>query len=100
MQYRARVERQKALRSRSAAVRAAAIAKAEELLRLCLAKDPCDGRAYVSLGRVYLMQQRFQEAKELYEEGTRLTGMTIRLMVRQLGTNRQGIDFAMWSQAT
>lgn len=66
--------RQKAMRYGSAKERAAAIAKAEELLLLCLAKDPCDARAYVSLGRIYVMQQRHQEAKELYEEGTRLTG--------------------------
>ena len=74
MQYRARIERQKAMRYGSPKERAAAILKAEELLRRCLEKDPCDGRAYVSLGRIYVMQQRFQEAKDLYKEGTRLTG--------------------------
>lgn len=75
VQYRARLERQKALRHGSPKVRAAALAKAIELLQQCLAMDPCDGRAYVSLGRIYLIQQRFREARALYEEGTRLTGL-------------------------
>ena len=77
MQYRARMERQKAVRYRSSKERAAAIAKAESLLRQCLEKDPCDGRAYVSLGRIYVMQQRYREARDLYKEGTRLTGAHI-----------------------
>ena len=74
MQYRARIERQKAMRYGRSKERAAAIVKAEGLLRRCLEMDPCDGRAYVSLGRIYVMQQRYREARDLYKEGTRLTG--------------------------
>jgi cytochrome c-type biogenesis protein CcmH/NrfG len=85
MQYRARIERQKAMRYGSPKERAASIAKAEELLRQCLEKDPCDGRAYVSLGRIYVMQQRFQEAKDLYKEGTRLTGAPLKLLLVSVG---------------
>ena len=52
LQYRARRQRQQAMRSDDPRKRAAALAMAEAQLRRCLTMDPSDGRAYVSLGRV------------------------------------------------
>ena len=39
-----------------------------------MAMDPTDGRSYVSLGKVMLMQRRFDEARKLYEDGAAVTG--------------------------
>lgn len=40
----------------------------------CLELDPTDGRPYVSLGKVLVMQRRYDEASKLYEEGAAATG--------------------------
>lgn len=42
---------------------------AEDGLRRCLAQEPADGRAYVVLGRLLVLQKRYDEARELYTDG-------------------------------
>ena len=74
LQYRARLARQKAFRAGSPGERAADLREAEDLLRKCMTMDPTDGRSYVSLGKVMLMQRRFSEARKLYEDGAAVTG--------------------------
>ena len=59
MQFRARIARQEAFRLPTAAQRAEAMRKSEELLRKCMAMEASDGRPYVSLGKVLLQQKRF-----------------------------------------
>eukprot|EP00887_Chlorella_sp_A99_P006541 scaffold3.g6541.t1 len=75
-QYRARQTRIAANRSPGAEERAALLAEAEAALRRCLAMDPEDGRAYVSLGKILVQQRRYDEAATLYEEGSTATGGT------------------------
>ena len=75
LQYRARTARQKAFRTSLPAERAAALRHAEELLRKCMAMDPADGRSYVSLGKVMVIQRRYSEARKLYEDGAAVTGL-------------------------
>lgn len=75
MQYRARTRRKNAVRAASRKARRAQMQQAEELFRRCLDMAPCDGRAYVGLGRILVDVQRYGEAFKLYEEGVRLTGM-------------------------
>lgn len=75
MQYRARTRRKNAVRAASRKARRAQMQQAEELFRRCLDMAPCDGRAYVGLGRILVDAQRYGEAVKLYEEGVRLTGM-------------------------
>ncbi len=74
LQYRARTARAKALRTGSHGERASALREAEELLRKCMTMDPTDGRPYVSLGKVMVMQRRYDEARKLYEDGAAVTG--------------------------
>ena len=44
------------------------------LCRRCQALFPEDGRPYVSLGKLMVQQQRYDEALALYEEGCTATG--------------------------
>ena len=37
--------------------------------------DATDGRAYVSLGKLLMQQRRFEEARELYDDGATATGL-------------------------
>ena len=39
--------------------------------------DPTDGRPYVSLGKVMVMQRRYDEARKLYEDGAAVTGLLL-----------------------
>lgn len=54
-----------------AATAATAPARCKELF-------PEDGRSYVSLGKLYVQQRRYDEALALYEEGCTATGVCIR----------------------
>ena len=36
--------------------------------------DAADGRPYVSLGKLLVQQKRFDEARQLYEDGSAVTG--------------------------
>ncbi len=44
--------------------------QAEEGLRRCLVMDPTDPRTYVVLGKLLLLQKRYDEARKLYADGT------------------------------
>ena len=69
LQYRARIARQRSFRAASTRQRLEFQWQAEQGLRRCLAMEPKDGRAYVSLGKVLVAQRRFVEARKLYEDG-------------------------------
>jgi len=73
-QYRARLARRAAFQAGSPPRKLARQREAEALLRRCLALDPTDGRGYVGLGKLLLQQQRCEEARRLYDEGTMATG--------------------------
>ncbi|PNW79465.1 hypothetical protein CHLRE_09g416200v5 [Chlamydomonas reinhardtii] len=47
---------------------------AEDGLRRCLALDPADPRAYVVLGKTLVQQKRYDEARQLYQDGCANTG--------------------------
>jgi hypothetical protein len=47
-----------------------------------MAMDPTDGRSYVSLGKVMLMQRRFDEARKLYEDGAAVTGPRLTRLIK------------------
>lgn len=75
MQFHARQYRIRAFRQSNRKRRMEKLQKAEELFRECLSISPNDGRAYVSLARILMDQQRFDEAVKLYEDGVRMTGL-------------------------
>ena len=89
MQYRARTRRKNAVRAASRKARRAQMQRAEELFRRCLDMAPCDGRAYVGLGRILVDAQRYGEAVKLYEEGVRLTGMPPRSLTQSQCAQRR-----------
>lgn len=47
--------------------------KVEEGLLQARDMDPTDGRAYVSLGKLYLTQKRFKDAGKIYADGSAAT---------------------------
>lgn len=55
-------------------VRRTLMRDAEDGLRRCLAMEPTDARAYVVLGKLLLQQKRYDEARQLYADGTTATG--------------------------
>jgi len=71
--FHARQYRIRAFRQSNRKRRMEKLQKAEELFRECLSISPNDGRAYVSLARILMDQQRFDEAVKLYEDGVRMT---------------------------
>ncbi len=73
-QYRARQTRISATRSQDLAERTRLLREAEAALRRCLELDPTDGRPYVSLGKILVLQRRYEEAGKLYEAGAAATG--------------------------
>ena len=75
MVYRARGYTQQAYMAKSPAGRRPLFDQAEVAFRRCLEWDLTDGRAYVGLGKLLVRSRKFQEARELYEEGTRMVGM-------------------------
>ena len=66
--------RHKAQHALSRTARAEWQAESEKVLVRCLQLDPLDARAYVALGKLYMSQQRFDEAAHLYEDGCAATG--------------------------
>ena len=40
----------------------------------CLSLDATDGRTYVALGKLFVQQRRYDEARSMYEEGSTATG--------------------------
>lgn len=73
-QYRARQTRIKATGSHDLQERSRLLRQSEAALRRCLDADPTDGRPYVSLGKILVMQRRYDEAAGLYEAGAAATG--------------------------
>ncbi|KAK9785605.1 hypothetical protein WJX73_006036 [Symbiochloris irregularis] len=71
--YKARLETSAAEHSPSKAQKLAREAVAEASLRRCLAMDATDGRPYVALGKMFVGQRRFDEARKLYENGSMAT---------------------------
>ncbi|KAK9862024.1 hypothetical protein WJX84_008292 [Apatococcus fuscideae] len=71
--WRGRVARHKAQHALSRTARAEWQAESEKVLVRCLQLDPLDARAYVALGKLYMSQQRFDEAAHLYEDGCAAT---------------------------
>ncbi|KXZ45393.1 hypothetical protein GPECTOR_55g299 [Gonium pectorale] len=59
-----------------AAERKELLKAAEDGLRRCLALDPSDPRTYVVLGKTLLQQRRYDEARQLYQNGCANTGNT------------------------
>ncbi len=45
----------------------------EATLLRCMAMDPTDGRSYVSLGRLYVQQRRYDEAEAVFDRGCTAT---------------------------
>ena len=43
-------------------------------LRRCVALDASDPRSYVVLGKLLVMQKRYDEARTLYQDGCKSTG--------------------------
>lgn len=74
MQWRGRVARHKAQHAQNRTERARWQAESEQILLRCLQLDPLDARSYVALGKLYMGQQRFDEAARLYEDGCAATG--------------------------
>lgn len=74
--YRARQTRIAATRSTNLSDRSKLLRDSEAVLRRCLELDPTDGRPYVSLGKIYVLQRRYKEAAQLYEQGAAATGGT------------------------
>lgn len=50
------------------------IQEVETTLRRCIALDPTDARAYVSLGKHLRLERRFEEAGRVYDDGIAVTG--------------------------
>ena len=74
LQWRSRQARIKALNSTDKDERRQLLAESEENLRRCLSMDSSDPRTYVVLGKLLMMQKRYQEARALYSEGVANTG--------------------------
>ncbi|KAI8472927.1 MAG: hypothetical protein J3K34DRAFT_519304 [Monoraphidium minutum] len=74
--YRARLARMMANLAQDGGDRRRLLRESEAGLRRCLESDPTDPRAYVSLGKILLLQKRFDEARKLYADGTSNTGNT------------------------
>ena len=75
MQWRGRVARHKAQHAHSRAERTQWQAESERILLRCLRLDPLDARSYVALGKLYMGQQRMDEAARLYDDGCAATGV-------------------------
>lgn len=75
MLYRARGYSQQAYMAKNVVRRKQLFDRAEAAFRRCLEWDLADGRAYVGLGKVLVRSKRPEEARSLFEEGTRMVGM-------------------------
>lgn len=75
-QYHARQKRLAANACRNRHDRSRIMRDVEAALRRCNALFPEDGRPYVSLGKLFVQQRRYDEALAIYEEGCTATGGT------------------------
>lgn len=48
--------------------------------------DGSDGRTYVALGKLFVQQRRYDEAREIYEEGSTATGRASRAGIHTIAT--------------
>ncbi|GMH38579.1 hypothetical protein BSKO_06463 [Bryopsis sp. KO-2023] len=71
--YRSRQKRIHSQRMYEPDKKKKALVASEEGFKKVLRSDPSEGRAYVSLGRLYVSQKRFNEARKLYEDGCAAT---------------------------
>jgi len=71
--YRCRTLRHKAFYVADRAERNRMLQEVEDGLRRAIDMDPTDGRAYVSLGKHYMLQKRYQDAANVYENGCAAT---------------------------
>lgn len=74
LQWRCRQARLKAQLTLIEEDRRALLKEAESDLKRCLVLDPTDARTYVILGKILMMQRRYDEARILYAEGCTQTG--------------------------
>ncbi|KAI3436107.1 hypothetical protein D9Q98_002165 [Chlorella vulgaris] len=74
--YHARQKRLAANACRNRHDRSRIMRGVEAALRRCNALFPEDGRPYVSLGKLFVQQRRYDEALAIYEEGCTATGGT------------------------
>jgi tetratricopeptide (TPR) repeat protein len=74
LQYRARQKRIAANLGTNRHNRARLLREVEAALLRCKDLFPEDGRPYVSLGKLYVQQRRYDEALAIYEEGCTATG--------------------------
>lgn len=98
--------RQQAYRQTNANKRKAMLEDTEATLLRCMAMDPTDGRSYVSLGRLYVQQRRFDEAEAVFDQGctaTRTSGANILRVSMQptqaAPTHTFGHRGQIWSQS-
>ncbi len=75
-QYRSRLARIKAQLTLDAEERRTLLKQAEDGLRRCITMDNSDARTYVVLGKLLMQQKRFDEARQLFAEGSRNTDNT------------------------
>lgn len=74
LQYRAKVARTYAFKAATFTERLAAFQQSEAALQRCLDLDPVDPRTYVALGKLLVLQRRYDEARKMYEDGIAVTG--------------------------
>jgi len=74
MLHRARCARWEALRSTDFRARKALLQTSESRFRKCIEMDPQDGRAYVGLAKLIEKARRIDEARELYDQGSKAVG--------------------------
>lgn len=75
LQYRARLSRLQAALSIDQEAKRQLLRDAEASLRACISMDSADPRSYVVLGKLLVQQKRYDEARQLYADGTTATGM-------------------------
>jgi len=76
MLWRARQARMNARLTLDLEKRRTLLREAEEGLKRCLALDPADARTYVVMGKLLMVQKRYDEARSLYTQGCTNTGNT------------------------
>jgi len=76
MLWRCRQARLKAAITTDKEERKQLLKQSEEGLRRCLTLDSSDARTYVVLGKTLMLQKRYEEARQLYNNGTVNTGNT------------------------
>lgn len=74
VQYRSRLARMQSSLTTDKQRQKELLKQAEDGLRRCLTMDATDPRTYVVLGKLLVMQKRYDEARKLYADGTSNTG--------------------------